>query len=140
MAHTVTVLTLQLAQAIGLYLAATGLGLLLFPARWAGIVDDLERSPLLTLVAGALAFWVGAAVLIVHHHTLDGLALGVTLIAVAALAKGVLILAFPKPMFAFYRPFMRHIRVLGAVALIAGAVLFFCGLTGRADAFIQGTV
>lgn len=140
MTHTLTVLTLQLAQAIGLYLIAVGLGLALFPARWAGMVDELERSPLLTLVAGAAAFWTGAAMLIVHHHAIDTLALVVTLFGIAALVKGFLILAFPTPMFAFYRPFLRHMRVIGVVALVGGVILFFCGMTGRADAFIQGAV
>jgi uncharacterized protein YjeT (DUF2065 family) len=138
MAHTITVLTLQLAYAIGLYLVAVGLGLVLFPARWATMVDELERSPVLTLVAGAAAFWIGAAILIVHHHTIDTLATVVTLFGVVAAVKGFLILAFPVPMFAFYRPFLRHMRVLGIVCLVAGVILFLCGFTGRADAFIQG--
>lgn len=138
MVHTITVLTLQLAQAIGLYLFAIGLGLVLYPTRWATLADDLERSPLTTLVAGATAFWVGASILIVHHHMIDALALVVTLFGVVAVMKGVLILALPVPMVAFYRPFLRHARILGIVALVAGVVLFLCGFTGRADAFIQG--
>lgn len=140
MAHTITVLTLQLAQAIGLYLFAVGLGIALYPARWAGFVEELERSPLLTLIGGAAAFWVGAAILIVHHHTLDTLALVVTLFGLVAAVKGLLILAFPVPLFAFYRPFQRHMRIIGIVALVGGAVLFLCGFTGRADAFPQGVV
>jgi uncharacterized protein YjeT (DUF2065 family) len=140
MAHTITVLTLQLAQAIGLYLVAVGLGLVLFPARWTSIVDELERSAVLTMVAGAASFWIGAGILIAHHHTIDTLALVVTLFGIVAVVKGVLILAFPTPMFAFYRPFLRPARILGIVALVAGAVLFLCGFTGRADAFPQGVV
>ena len=138
MAHTITVLTLYLAQAIGLYLFAIGLGLVLYPARWATLADDLERSPLATLVAGAAAFWIGAGILIAHHHTLDALALVVTLFGVVAVVKGLLILAFPVPLLGFYRPFLRHARILGIVALVAGVVLFLCGFPGRADAFIQG--
>ncbi len=41
MVHTLTVLTLKLAEAIGLYWLAAGIGLLAAPARMAALLEDL---------------------------------------------------------------------------------------------------
>ena len=52
MVHTLTVLTLDLATAIGLYWIAAGIGLWLAPERMRAMVDDLVRVPGLTYGLG----------------------------------------------------------------------------------------
>ena len=134
MIHTLTVLTLQLAQAIGLYMLAAGIGILSAPDRFRAIFDDFERVPGLSYLFGIAAFAIGAAILIPHHILYDPLSIVVTLIAVFTAIQGLLLLAAPQVMIAIGRPFMASIRLWGIVAIVLGLILFLCGFTGRADA------
>jgi uncharacterized protein YjeT (DUF2065 family) len=132
MAHTLSPLTLKLAEAIGLYLIALGLGLALSPARWRGLIEEIEQSAAMTLVMGVVAFWLGIALLLAHRDTSNPLALVVTAFALLAAFKGLLILAVPA-FVKLYRPILANPRLWGIVALVAGALLFLAGFTGRAD-------
>lgn len=138
MAYTVTVLTLRLAEAIGLYCFAAGIGILIGPDRWRAIVEDMERLPALAYVSGAAAFAIGAAILIPHHILADPLAAIVTIIAVLILIEGLALLAVPQAFLALARPFLAAPRLWGIAAIVIGALLFLAGLTGRADAVPQG--
>jgi hypothetical protein len=134
MAHTLTVLTLELAQAIGLYILFAGLGLLVAPGKMAAIVADMEASPGLTYAFGIAAFAIGVAILIPHHVLYDWLSVVVTVIAVIAAVEGLLLLAVPKILFAVARGFLAAERLWAIVAIVAGLILFLAGFTGRADA------
>jgi len=134
MASTLTVLTLQLAQAIGLYALAAGILLVTRPDRLGAILDDMERSAGLTYAFGLAAFAIGIAILIPHHVTGDPLGLVVTLGAVGAIAEGLLLIAVPSAFFVIARPFVPAARLWGVAAVVIGIVLFLAGLTGRADA------
>src|SRR6202012_2175465 len=129
-----TVLTLQLAQALGLYALAAGIGIVSAPARFAAIVDDMERVPGLTYAFGLAAFAIGVAILIPHHILYDPLSVVVTLIAAFAAIEGLVLLAAPQAMIAIARPFVANVRLWGIVSIVLGLVLFLCGFTGRADA------
>ncbi len=59
---TISVLTLRLAEAIGVYLAAVGIGGLIRRDRWSTIIAEFERSPALTFVTGGVVFAIGAAI------------------------------------------------------------------------------
>lgn len=134
MVHTLTVLTLWLAQAIGLYALAAGIGLLLAPGRMAAIVEDMEAHPALAYGFGAFAFAIGTIILFAHHVTYDPLALVVTLLAACAAVEGLVLVAVPGLFFAAARPFLRAERLWAIVAVVLGLVLLLAGATGRADA------
>lgn len=134
MIHTLTVLTLQLAKAIGLYWLAAGIGLLLAPGRLRALVDDLERSPGLVSLTGAGLFAIGVAILIPHHLLYDPLSVVVTLLALLFAVEGLVLLACPDLLLGLARPFVGHARLWAIVAIVAGAVMLLAGLTGRADA------
>ncbi|WP_298688199.1 DUF2065 family protein [uncultured Sphingomonas sp.] len=134
MVHTLTVLTLQLAQAIGLYLVAAGISGLRSPERWREIVADIERSAGIADLFGVASFAIGVAILIPHHVVYDPLSIVVTLIAALSVIEGLLLLAFPDVLLALARPFVAATRLWAIVALIAGVLLVLAGLTGRADA------
>jgi hypothetical protein len=129
---TISVLTLRLAQAIGIYLAAVGIGGLIRRDRWSTIIDEFERSPALTQVTGVLAFAVGAAIFGVHHTLIDPLAAIVTIIAVVVLIKGLLLIAIPDALFGLARPLAGFIRIWPVIALLLGVTLFLLGYLGRA--------
>jgi uncharacterized protein YjeT (DUF2065 family) len=139
MAHVLAPLTLKLAEAIGLYLIAAGIGLTMSPARWRGLIDEIEGSPGLGVAMGAVAFWIGAGLLLAHRDTSTPLALIVTAFALVAALKGLTILAWPAVL-KLYRPLMGNPRLWGIVALVAGLLLFLAGFTGRADYVPQGVI
>jgi uncharacterized protein YjeT (DUF2065 family) len=134
MAHTITVLTLQLAQALGLYAIAAGIGIVTAPARFAAIVEDMARVPGLTYAFGVAAFAIGVAILIPHHVLYDPLSVVVTLIAAFAALEGLLLLAAPQVLLAIARPIVANARPWGIASIVLGLILFLCGFTGRADA------
>ena len=123
--------TFVIAIALGLYMVAAGLGLLINPDRGARLVDDLERSPGLMYLLAVVAFTVGALIVAVHPYFFSVLSVIVTLIGLAALLEGLALLIAPSIWFALARPFMRHLRVFAAITVLFGAVLLFVGLTGR---------
>lgn len=125
-------ITLHLAVAIGVYMTAAGVGGLVAPERWRGLVDEFERSPATGYLIGIAAFAIGATLVIVHNLWGDPLAVVVTLIGWAAAVEGVLMLAFPGPLVALGRAALGALRPFAAVAVILGFALILAGLTGRA--------
>jgi uncharacterized protein YjeT (DUF2065 family) len=134
MAHTLTVLTLWLAQALGLYATAAGIGIVTAPQRFRAIVGEMEASPGLSYAFGVAAFAIGTAILIPHHLLADPLAAVVTIIAACAAIEGLVLLAAPQILLAIARPFVAHARLWGLIAILLGLLLFLAGVTGRADA------
>jgi uncharacterized protein YjeT (DUF2065 family) len=134
--HTLDVLTLRLAEAIGIYLIVAGVSGLRMPARWREIVDDIDRSAGTADLFGIAAFVVGVAILIPHHQWSDPLAIVVTVLAWVSLLEGVALLAFPDLILPAARAFARAARSWAVVSLVAGSILFLAGLTGRADALV----
>jgi hypothetical protein len=130
---TISVLTLRLAEAIGIYLAAVGIGGLVRRDRWTGLIAEFERSPALTFVTGGIVFAIGAAMFGVHHTLHDPLAAIVTVFAAAILIKGLLLVAIPDALFGLARPLAGLIRIWPIAALALGVILFLLGYTGRAD-------
>ena len=134
MVHTLTVLTLDLATAIGLYWIAAGIGLLLAPERMRAMVDDLVRVPGLTYALGLGVFAIGTAILIPHHVLYDPLSVIVTVLAALFALEGLLLIAVPGLLVRVAQPFLAHARLWAIVSLVLGALMLLAGLTGRADA------
>jgi len=134
MVHTLTVLTLDLATAIGLYWIAAGIGLLLAPGRMRAMVDDLVRVPGLAYALGLGVFAIGTAILIPHHVLHDPLSVVVTLLAALFALEGLALIAVPQAMARIAQPFLGHARPWAIVSLVLGLLMLLAGLTGRADA------
>jgi uncharacterized protein YjeT (DUF2065 family) len=134
MIHTLAVLTLDLATAIGLYWIAAGISLLLDPARMRAMVDDLVRVPGLTYGIGIGAFAIGTGILIPHHILYDPLSVIVTLLAALFALEGLVLIAFPHILVRIAQPFLDHARLSAVISLVLGVLMLLAGLTGRADA------
>ncbi|BAV64989.1 DUF2065 family protein [Sphingobium cloacae] len=133
---TTSILTLRLAEAIGLYLILIGISGLASPGRWRGAIEELNRSPALTLVTGLVAFALGATIVMVHRAFADPLSIIVTLVGYIALIKGALLIAVPGPLMKVGDWSFRFTRAWAAFALILGILLFYAGLTGRATVLV----
>lgn len=129
---TISVLTLRLAEIIGLYMIVIGLGGLASPQRWRAIMDDLNRSPGLVVALGFAVFAVGATLVLVHSVWTDPLSVIVSLIGYVALIEGATLLAVPGPLIRIGHWSTGFIRTWALIALILGLLLFLAGLTGRA--------
>ena len=134
MVHTLTVLTLDLATAIGLYWIAAGIGLWLAPERMRAMVDDLVRVPGLTYGLGLGVFAIGAAILIPHHVLYDPLSVLVTMLAALFALEGLALIAVPHILVRIAQPFLNGARLWAIVSLVLGVLMLLAGLTGRADA------
>ena len=129
---TISILTLRLAEAIGLYMIVVGIGGLVSPSRWRAMMDDLDRSPGLVMALGFPVFVVGTALVLIHSIWTDPLAVIVSLIGYVALFEGALLLATPVPLLRIGRWAVRFTRLWAGISILLGILLFLAGLTGRA--------
>ncbi len=129
---TISILTLRLSEAIGLYMIVVGIGGLIAPSRWRAMMDDLERSPGLVMALGFPVFATGATLVLIHSIWTDPLAVIVSLIGYVALIEGALLLAIPAPLIRIGRWSVNFTRAWAALSIVLGILLFLAGLTGRA--------
>lgn len=114
----------------GLYAMAAGAGLLTDPLRMARLIDDLEASPAVGYLCGAVMIFGAGGTLSVQNgfsSIADGLA---TLLVAGALIEGLLLVAWPKPLWAlahWMMPDDDHLRGFGIVSIAIGAVVFTIG-------------
>jgi len=129
---TISVLTLRLSEAIGIYMIVVGIGGFLAPSRWRAVMEDLERSPGLVMALGFPVFAAGAALVLIHSIWTDPLAVIVSLIGYVALIEGALLLAVPDPLIKIGRWSVQFTRAWAIVSIVLGILLFLAGLIGRA--------
>ena|SRR6476469_4168065 len=129
---TVIPLTLHLLVLIGVYELAAGIAGLTGRIDWPSLLDELERSPALTFVTGFMAFVVGAAINLAHHHWTDLPAIIVSAIGWIALVEGVMLMVCPKPLLRVSRRLVRNQKLISLLAAAFGLILIALGLTGRA--------
>ena len=126
-------LTLHLLILVGLYELAAGLAGFTGQIHWTAMIEEFERSPALTLVTGFAAFAIGGAITIGHHHWTDLPAIIVSGLGLIAVAEGMLIMVWAKPLLALCRPLVRNQRSVSIFAMMFGVVLILLGWTGHAD-------
>ena len=126
-------LTLDLAILIGLYELAAGLAGLTGRISWPAMIEEFERSPGITFLSGAIAFFIGGTLILVHSHWTDIAAILVSAVGWIALVKGLSIMLLPGPMLQISEKLVRHQKVISLVAIGFGALLLLLGLTGRVD-------
>ena len=131
---TAVPLTLYLLVLIGAYEFTAGLAGFTGRMDWNAMIEEFERSPALTFVTGFIAFAIGGAIVIGHHHWTDVLAIIVSAIGVIAIVEGLLIMVSPKPLLLLVRPVVRGQRGISIVAMIFGAALIALGVTGNVAA------
>ena len=129
---SISVLTLRLAEAIGLYMIVIGIGGLVAPQRWRQMMDDLERSPGLVMALAFPVFAVGAALVLIHSIWRDPLSIVVSAIGYVALIEGALLLAIPDPLLKIGCWSLNSTRAWAIASIVLGILLFLAGLTGRA--------
>lgn len=129
---TLSVLTLYLAQAIGLYLILIGLSGLVAPQRWTRVMEDFSASAALTLVTGIFVFILGITLIHIHTILTDPLAIIVTLVGWIALIEGALLIVVPHLLLRIGHWSLKFTRIWAIVSILLGLFLGIAGLTGTA--------
>lgn len=88
--------TEPLAIMFGVYFVVAGLRVLKSPDDFNLIITSLRDKPAINFLTGAMVYFLGAIMLILHHSTATLLATVVTVLAALTAIKGVLILLAPK--------------------------------------------
>ncbi len=113
--------TPELAAVAGSYLLLSAAGLLM-PGRAQAVIDDLKAHPAAAHALGALAFFVGAALLAIHPSFGSPLEALVTLTGIWWAVEGGVTLAAPRLLLS--RPDAAlHLRRMNLLALPVGALL-----------------
>lgn len=126
-------LTLSLATAFGAFVLAAGVGCLVAREHWQRVMDDFEDSPATTYIAAVVVFLLGTTLILAHPYWTDPLAGFVTLMGWIAAIEGLVLIAFPGPLLALARGFVRpaSVAAMGVFCLVFGALLLAAGLLGR---------
>jgi len=124
-------ITQILGVIIGLYMVATGIGLLTGRSSYATLIDDLRENTALGYITSVFVFVLGAVIVAVHNLWTSPVAIVVSLVGWAALIEGVLMLAIRRPFLSLVRvvPFTAATMVpLGIAGIVCGAVLVYAAL------------
>ena len=133
---TFSVLTLQLAEAFGVYVLITGLSGLTAPERWKAVLEDFQRSPGLVYLTAVIVVGVGLVLVLIHSLWTDPLAIIVSLFGWIALIEGVSLMAASEGLLKMGAASVAtpgRTRAWAIIAVIFGAALLAAGLIGRAD-------
>jgi uncharacterized membrane protein len=121
-----------LARIIGLYMVSAGIGLVIDPKIYDGIIENMRDNPALAYVTAVLVFSIGAVLVTLHNQWTGWQAILVSLMGWGALVEGVLMLAVRRIFFAIVAKFpmtMTVYRVAGGFAVFLGAALLYAGVT-----------
>ena len=119
-----------LARLIGPVALAAGVGLLINPAAYKSMADEVMRSRALVFLSGILSLVAGLAILLTHNIWVANWQVLITLIGWLAALSGVARMLVPEKIEDLGRRVLRTRRVLlvgGIVWAAIGAILCFFG-------------
>ena len=98
------------------------------------LIGTFEQSPALTLLTGVVAYAVGVAIVLTHRVWTDPLAIVVSLTGWIAALEGLLLIAWPAPLWSLGRTMLggSGLRISLIFTLVLGALLILAGMTGTA--------
>ncbi|MEE2566382.1 hypothetical protein [Hyphobacterium marinum] len=123
-------LTESLARILGLYMLAGGIGLLIDPKAYDGVMENFRANPALAYISAVVVFTIGAALVTLHNQWSSWPQIIVSLIGWAALVEGILMLAVRRSFFALVAKIplgMGMLRGFGVLTLVLGALYLYAG-------------
>lgn len=120
-----------IALFLGIYILAAVYAELKRPGNWASIIEEMSRSTSLRLLAGIIAFVLGATIyLVTPWRPDDWLSVVVNFLGALAVAKGVLLIAASeKTLGAFTKFLSGKTTVIAALDGILGLALILVALS-----------
>jgi len=123
-------LTESLARILGLYMLAGGIGLLIDPKAYDGVMENFRANPALAYISAVVVFTIGAALVTLHNQWSSWPQIIVSLIGWAALVEGILMLAVRRSFFALVAKIplgMGMLRGFGVLTLVLAALYLYAG-------------
>jgi hypothetical protein len=121
--------SIYLARLIGPVLAVLGLSMLVQPAGYLAVVDNLVRNPGLLYFACALGLLGGVAVVLAHNVWRQDWPVLITVLGWISIIDSTTWILLPREAARFWLPLMGTTFVVigGLIVLLAGAVLSYFG-------------
>lgn len=122
-------ISVYLGYALGAYMIAAGLGGLVAPRRWFGMIDNMIEFPGLAYLTGIVTFVIGVTIALLHNLWYDWFSILISLVGWLSAAEGLVLIAFPGPLLKFARMFMSWVRLFALFAILAGGLLVVTAYT-----------
>ena len=119
-------LSIFLANIIAIVYLAAGVGVLSSKISLAKVVDDFEKSPGLTMLAGMFGVIIGMLLVEYHNFWVKDWTVLITIIGWLALLKGIMLIAFPQ-MISEFKPWYKNSQGWGILMLVVGLVFGYFG-------------
>ncbi len=123
-------LSIFVARVLAVIYLSVGISVLSGKTNFGKMIEDFERSPGLTYLAGILTLILG--MLLVHSHNIwvRNWTVLITVIGWGALLKGILLLAFPKSLSTF-KGWYKNTRTWGTFIIALGFLFTYLGFILR---------
>lgn len=124
--HIYMELSILVAKILAVTYLAAGVGALTGEIKFNNMIEDFKKSSGLTFMSGFVALIAG--MLLVHYHNIweSSWVVLVTIVGWLAVAKGVVLMAFPHSMM-FFAGMYKNSKMYGAVMVILGLVFGYFG-------------
>lgn len=120
-------LSILVAKILALVYISAGVGALRGTITFGKIVQDFEKSPALTYMTGFIALVMGALLVNYHNIWVKDWTVLITIVAWAALIKGVFLIAFPGYISAF-KGWYKNTKAWGVFMLALGVLFGYLAL------------
>lgn len=124
------VTVLLTARIIAAIYIVAGVATLMGRLNFMGMVDELEKSPALTFICGAIGIAAGGTIITFHNVWAANLTVVITLIGWMFLMGGVAYILFPK-IISFCKKSLPNERVLGFLMILFGFFVAYVGYSNQ---------
>ena len=119
-------LSILIAKIISVIYISTGIAVLIGTINFKDIVNDFEKSPALTFVAGSVGIFIGIILIEYHNIWVMNWNVLITIISWLFLIGGVIVVIIPKSL-SYYKVFIKSSWLLGILMIIFGMVMGYFG-------------
>ena len=119
-------LSILIAKIISAIYISTGIAVLIGTINFNDIINDFERSPALTFVAGSIGIITGIILIEYHNIWVMNWNVLITIISWLFLIGGVIVVIIPKSL-SYYKVFIKNSWLLGILMIIFGMVMGYFG-------------
>lgn len=119
-------LSILLAKIISVIYISAGIAVLIGTINFNDIVNDFEKSPALTFVAGSIGIFIGIILIEYHNIWVKNWNVLITIISWLFLIGGVIVVIIPKSL-SYYKDLFKSSRLWGIYMIIFGMVIGYFG-------------
>ena len=119
-------LSILIAKIISVIYISSGIAVLIGTINFNDIVNDFEKSPALTFVAGSVGIFIGIILIGYHNIWVKNWSVLITIISWLFLIGGVIVVIIPKSL-SYYKGFFKSSRLWGIFMIIFGMVIGYFG-------------